>query len=346
MTAIHDWTRPGAIFLRLFANAALITVLGACTLPGVAVSQSEFRAGDPPYLERPEVQSFIDEQVTNGLDGDVLAALFSGVEPQQRILDLISSPAEARPWKDYRPIFVNDLRIERGREFRSEQAAWLERAEEAFGVDQALIAAIIGVETNYGRNLGSFRVFDALVTLGFDYPPRQAFFLSELEHFLQLVQEEALDARETRGSYAGAMGRGQFIASSYRAYAVDFDEDGRRDLIDSWADAIGSVANYFRQHGWQTGRPVVVPASVEGAGHEALLGGGYQARFTLEELAEHGVHPAESVAEDGYFSLIRLDGSGGPEFYLGYPNFYVITRYNRSPLYAMAVHELTEALRQ
>lgn len=349
MTAIHEWARLGSNFPQLLARAALIVVLGAWALPGVAVSQvaqSEFHAGDPPYLDRPEVQTFIDEQVAGGLDREFLVALFAGVEPQQRILDLISSPAEARPWKDYRPIFVNDLRIERGREFQNEQAAWLDRAEEAFGVDQALIAAIIGVETNYGRNLGSFRVFDALVTLGFDYPPRQTFFRSELEHFLQLVQEEALDVRETRGSYAGAMGRGQFISSSYRAYAVDFNEDGRRDLINSWADAIGSVANYFRQHGWQTDEPVVAPARVEGTGYEALLGGGYQARFSLEDLAAHGVHPAGPVAEDGYFSLIRLEGIDGPEFHLGYPNFYVITRYNRSPLYAMAVHELTEALRQ
>jgi adenylate kinase family enzyme len=177
----------------------------------VAISQSEFRAGDPPYLERPEVQAFIEERVAEGMDRTVLEELFEDVEPQQRILDLISRPAEARPWKDYRPIFVNDLRIERGREFQGEQAVWLERAEESFGVDQALIAAIIGVETNYGRNLGSFRVLDALVTLGFDYPPRQAFFRSELAHFLRLVEEEALDVRETRGSYAGAMGRGQLV---------------------------------------------------------------------------------------------------------------------------------------
>lgn len=315
-------------------------------MSGVAVSQSEFRAGEPPYLERPEVQAFIDEQVAEGMDRALLEALFEDVEPQQRILDLISRPAEARPWKDYRPIFVNDLRIERGRVFMHEEALWLERAEETFGVDQALIAAIIGVETNYGRNLGGFRVVDALVTLGFDYPPRQDFFRSELGHFLKLVQEEALDVRETRGSYAGAMGRGQFISSSYRAYAVDFDDDGRRDLINSWADAIGSVANYFREHHWQTGDPVVAAARADGDAYEALLGGGFQARFSLAELAEHGVFPTEAVPADGRFSLIRLEGAAGPEFYLGYPNFYVITRYNRSPLYAMAVHELTEALRQ
>jgi len=344
MTALPR-TRMGRLLTHVCASSLFVALLGACSLPGVAVSQSEFRAGDPPYLERPEVQAFIDERVEVGMDRAFLEQLFEDVEPQQRILDLISRPAEARPWKDYRPIFVNDLRIERGEVFMREQAEWLERAEETFGVDRALIAAIIGVETNYGRNLGSFRVLDALVTLGFDYPPRQAFFRSELGHFLELVQEESLDLRETRGSYAGAMGRGQFISSSYRAYAVDFNGDGRRDLINSWPDAIGSVANYFRQHHWRTGAPVVARARVEGDAHEALLGGGYQARFSLEELAAHGVYPAETVPEDGLFALIRLEGSRGMEFYLGYPNFYVITRYNRSPLYAMAVHELTEALR-
>jgi membrane-bound lytic murein transglycosylase B len=346
MTAAPPRPRPGLVLLHLCAHAVFLVLLGACSLSGVAVSQSEFRAGDPPYLERPEVQVFIDERVAEGMDRNALEALFQDVEPQQRILDLISRPAEARPWKDYRPIFVNDLRIERGREFQSEQAVWLERAEESFGVDQALIAAIIGVETNYGRNLGSFRVLDALVTLGFDYPPRQAFFRSELAQFLRLVEEEALDVRETRGSYAGAMGRGQFISSSYRAYAVDFDGTGQRDLINSWPDAIGSVANYFRQHNWQTGEPVVARARVEGDAYRALLGGGYEARFSLADLAEHGVYPTEDVPADGRFSLIELEGGAGPEFYLGFPNFYVITRYNRSPLYAMAVHQLSEALRQ
>lgn len=339
-------TLPGRFLTRACALALLVMLLGACSLPGVAVPQSGFHAGDPPYLARTEVQAFIDDRVEEGMDRDFLEQLFRDVEPQQRILDLISRPAEARPWKSYRPIFVNEPRIERGRMFMLEQGGWLDHAEATFGVDRALIAAIIGVETDYGRNLGGFRVFDALVTLGFDYPPRQGFFRSELEHFLRLVEEESLDVRETRGSYAGAMGRGQFISSSYRAYAVDFDADGRRDLIHSWPDAIGSVANYFRAHDWQTGEPVAARARVEGDAHEALLGGGYQARFSLDELAAHGVVPDEPVASDGLFSLIRLEGDEGLEFYLGYPNFYVITRYNRSPLYAMAVHQLTEALRQ
>ncbi|WP_018949825.1 lytic murein transglycosylase B [Thioalkalivibrio sp. ALMg11] len=323
-------------------RTGLVLSLVAVSLPVAA--ESEFRAGDPPYLERDEVQAFIDEQVEAGRDREALEAMFDAADPQQRILDLISSPAEARPWKDYRPIFITDERIERGRDFMEEHGHWLKRAEDRFGVEQKIIASIIGVETYYGRNTGGFRVFDALVTLGFDYPPRSDFFRRELGEFLTLVDEEGLDPRETRGSYAGAMGRGQFISSSYRHYAVDFDGSGQRDLLNSWPDAIGSVANYFREHHWNRGEPVVAKARVEGDAHEALISRNYQARFDLDELAEHGIYPDEAVDEDGEYSFIRLAGDDGYEYYLGYPNFYVITRYNRSPLYAMAVHQLAEAL--
>lgn len=332
---------------RIFRRPLRVLYLCIGGLLGVqpALAQ-EFKAGDPPYLERQEVQAFIASQVELGFERAELETLFTAVEPQQRILDLISRPAEARPWFQYRPIFMTDQRVQLGRRFVQEQTEWLERAHKKYGVEPALVAAIIGVETNYGRNLGSFRVFDALVTLGFDYPPRAAFFRSELGHFLQLVQEESLDVRATLGSYAGAMGRGQFISSSYRAYAVDFDGDGRRDLIGSWPDAIGSVANYFRAHHWRTGEPVVAEARVEGDSWRTLLGGGYVARFSLEELAAHGVFPKEAVQEDSLFSLIRLQEASGERVLLGYPNFYVITRYNRSPLYAMVVHELSQAIAQ
>jgi membrane-bound lytic murein transglycosylase B len=318
----------------------------AGTLLAVPVWAQEFRAGEPPYLERAEVQAFIDGQVERGLERARLEDLIAAAEPQQRILDLISRPAEARPWYRYRPIFMTDQRVQLGRRFVEEQAEWLERAHKKYGVEPALVAAIIGVETNYGRNVGSFRVLDALVTLGFDYPPRAAFFRSELEHYLQLVEEEDLDVRATLGSYAGAMGRGQFISSSYRAYAVDFDGDGRRDLLSSWPDAIGSVANYFRAHHWRTGEPVVVEARVEGDAWRDLLGGGFVARFSLDELAEHGIVPMEAVPEDSLFSVIRLQEESGERVFLGYPNFYVITRYNRSPLYAMVVYELSQAIAQ
>lgn len=328
--------------VRALSGLVLLALLHA----GFAHGAAGFVAGDPPYLERESVQQFIDAMVAEGFERERMEALFRGVEPQQRVLDLISAPAEARPWYRYHPIFLTDERVEAGRRFWDEHEPLLARAEREFGVDAAVIVAIIGVETYYGRHQGGFRVLDALVTLGFDYPPRAGFFRSELAHFLRLAREEGLDLRETRGSYAGAMGRGQFISSSYREYAVDFSGDGRRDLLGSWADAIGSVANYFRRHGWNLGEPVVARADAEGDAYRELLGGGYQVRHSLEELARHGVTPAESVPEDARFSLIELETEDGYEVWLGYPNFYVITRYNRSPLYAKAVHLLSREIRR
>ncbi|OOG24759.1 lytic murein transglycosylase B [Thioalkalivibrio denitrificans] len=330
-------------FARLVRTLFASLVL-ACIFAGLAHARPAFVAGDPPYLERESVQQFIDEMVSEGFERRQLEALFREVQPQQRVLDLISAPAEARPWYRYHPIFLTDQRIEGGARFWAENESLLARAEEEFDVEASIIVSIIGVETFYGRNQGGFRVLDSLVTLGFDYPPRSRFFRSELAHFLRLAREEGLDLQETRGSYAGAMGRGQFISSSYREYAVDFSGDGRRDLIGSWADAIGSVANYFRRHGWNYGEPVVARARAEGDDYRQLMGGGFQARHSLEDLARHGVTPVDSVPEDGRFSLIELQTEEGREVWLGYPNFYVITRYNRSPLYAKVVYLLAEEI--
>ena len=337
--SLRAWSR-GLLLVLVFLLPA-----SGCANPPVHVAP--YTAGDPPYLEREEVQRFISEMVEEGFSRAELIELFRSAKPQQRVIDLMTRPAEARPWYSYRPIFVNARRIEEGERFWQENESLLLRAQETFRVNAEVIVAIIGVETNYGRNQGSFPVFDTLVTLGFDYPPRQTFFRSELGHFLRLVREEPhLDLREVKGSYAGAMGRGQFISSSYRAYAVDFSGDGQRDLIGSWPDAIGSVANYFKQHGWVMGDAVVVPARVEGEAYKALLGGGFLPRHSLEDLARHGVRPAANVAPDQLFSLIELQTEDGVEVWLGLNNFYVITRYNRSPLYAMAVHQLSQGLIQ
>lgn len=332
------------------ALRVMTLIMGLCFLfafiSGVSEASPRFKAGDPAYLERDEVQRFIDAQVEEGFDEGELRALFAGADGLQRVLDLISAPAEARPWKDYRPIFLTRERIQAGVRFWEAHESTLLRAQERFRVNPDIIVAIIGVETFYGRHAGGFPVFDALVTLGFDYPPRADFFRSELAHYLRLVREEGLDLRATRGSYAGAMGRGQFISSSYREYAVDFDGDGRRDLLDSWPDAIGSVANYFQRHGWSMGAPVVVRAQVESDDYKALVSRPYRARYTLDELAEKGVRPVSSVDPDARFSVIELEAEDGIQVWLGYENFYVITRYNRSPLYAMAVYELSREIRE
>ena len=325
----------------------LIAVVCAAVLLGfTGHAQARYVAGEPPYLQREEVQSFISELVAEGFDEAQLRELFANARPQQRVIDLISAPAEARPWKTYRPIFITQQRINEGVAFWQEHEALILRASRAFQVNPEIIVSIIGVETSYGRNQGNFPVLDTLITLGFDYPPRANFFRSELAHFLRLVREEGIDLLATRGSYAGAMGRGQFISSSYRAYAVDFSGDGRRDLMNSWPDAIGSVANYFQRHGWAMGEPVALRADVDGERYKELLSRDYRARISLQTLAEHGVTPTRPVPEDAQFSIIELETESGFEVWLGYPNFYVITRYNRSPLYAMAVYELASLIRK
>ncbi|MDD3518519.1 MAG: lytic murein transglycosylase B [Chromatiales bacterium] len=299
------------------------------------------------YLARAEVQAFIDEMVgKHAFDRGELERLLADAKPQQRVLDLMTRPAEAKPWHQYRPIFLTQRRINEGARFWEEHQTELLRAQETFGVDAEVVVAIIGVETFYGRNQGGFPVLDSLVTLGFDYPPRAAFFRSELGQFLLLTREEGFDPREVKGSYAGAMGRGQFISSSYRNYAVDFDGDGRRDLRNSWPDAIGSVANYLRQHGWAQLAPVVTPARAGGDGHKALLGRGYKPELGYDELTAAGIVPNVPVDRNGRYSLIELETESGPAQWLGHGNFYVITRYNRSPLYAMAVHQLSQEIRR
>jgi membrane-bound lytic murein transglycosylase B len=222
----------------------------------------------------------------------------------------------------------------------------LERVEAELGVDAQVIVAIIGVETRYGGNTGSHQVLDALSTLAFDYPPRSKFFSSELEQYLILAREEDIDVLNTKGSYAGAMGYGQFIPSSYRRFAIDFDQDGRRDLWDSPADIIGSVANYMHMHGWTPGTTVAVRASVSGDKYQALSEQGLKPQFTVKDLRREGITPAAVVPEDARAALIALENKKGPEYWLGMNNFYVITRYNHSPLYAMAVYQLSEEIRQ
>lgn len=299
------------------------------------------------YLSRPEVQSFIDEMVQrHDFDRQRLLRLFAQVSRQDRVLEAISRPAEAKPWYEYRPIFLTASRIEQGVAYWAANEALLNRASQVYGVDPEYIVAILGVETYYGRRTGSFPVLEALTTLGFDYEPRANFFRRELEQYLLLTREESLDPLTLEGSYAGAMGQGQFISSSYRAYAVDFDGDGLRDLWGSTADAIGSVANYFKRHGWRLGEEVAIEARTSGRGHAGLVGKGLKPSLSLEELSASGVEPVRALpTADAVLSLIELEGEEGAEFWIGFNNFYVITRYNRSPLYAMAVYQLAQEIR-
>lgn len=264
---------------------------------------------------------------------------------RQDIIDAITRPYEAKPWHQYRALFLTPARINGGVAFWQANQALLEQAAVRYGVPPEIIVAIIGVETQFGRNLGRYRVLDALATLGFAYPPRSPFFLGELEQFFTLTQEEHLDPRQTLGSYAGAMGMGQFIPSSYRAYAVDFDGDGQRNLWQT-ADAIGSVANYFARHGWKKNGPVAVPADAGTPEAQALGSQKRETPHTVASLRQTGVRTAAALPGDLPANLLMLDQETGPEYWVALPNFYVITRYNQSVLYAMAVFQLSQEIRR
>ncbi|SFN62777.1 membrane-bound lytic murein transglycosylase B [Dokdonella immobilis] len=272
-------------------------------------------------------------------EADVLATL-AKARVQQSILDAMSRPAEAKPWKDYRPIFLTDKRRDDGIAFYRANRELIERAAAEFGVAPEIIVAIIGVETSYGRNFGSYRVLDALVTLAFHYPPRSQFFRSELRQLFLLGDAHmAYPIDELVGSYAGAMGWGQFIPTSVANFARDYDGDGRIDLWNSLPDIIGSVANYFAVHGWKAGGPVAVMSSTA-ANARAISPDGLEPVYPVEQLQAWGYAPAAPVDAAELGTLLKLEGKEGREDWLTFHNFYVISRYNRSPLYSMAVFQL------
>jgi membrane-bound lytic murein transglycosylase B len=314
------------------------------TLTGVLLCISAAVLAKPADFDR-KTQDFAREMAQkHGFDQSRLGQLMSGINYRQSIIDAISRPAEAKPWHEYRKIFVTDARAREGVAFWEENKDLLRKAEQEFGVPPEIIVAIIGVETRYGRHAGTYPVMDALATLAFGYPKRADFFRRELEEYLLLTREESLDLTGTKGSYAGAMGMPQFISSSYRAYAVDFDGDGKRDLIDNRADAIGSVAAYFVRHGWKRGAPITTPARGAGTRHEQFVKAGMKPSLRIDGLAKSGITPKQPLPGQGLSSLIKLEGMKGDEYLLGLNNFYVITRYNHSNLYAMAVYQLSRKI--
>ncbi|SMF20712.1 membrane-bound lytic murein transglycosylase B [Alteromonadaceae bacterium Bs31] len=300
------------------------------------------------YSQHTKAAAFIDKMVNeHQFEREQVTAWLAAAEKKQSIIDAISRPAEkTKPWKEYRKIFLGQTRIDQGVEFWNDNAKTLRRASEELGVDEQIIVAIIGVETRYGRHTGKFRVLDALATLGFDYEPRASFFVKELENFLLLAREQKQDPLVLKGSYAGAMGFGQFIPSSYRAYAIDFDGDGFADIWNNPVDAIGSVAHYFKKHRWEKGEIVFSRARVAEGYDKSILNEKVRPHYSLQELAEKGFSPVNKNlrGEEKVVPLV-YDGEHGKEFWLGFDNFYVITRYNRSQLYAMAVWQLSEELR-
>ena len=296
--------------------------------------------GQANYDKRPEVRAFIRELAKrHGFAEKELRAVFARVERMEPILEAIRKPPDPPVWSAYRALFLTEKRIAGGVEFLRAHQGLLERAEREYGVPVEVIVAIIGVETFYGRNTGRWRVIDALTTLAFDYPPRARFFRRELEHYLVLARENGQDALGVRGSYAGAIGIPQFMPSSTRAYAVDFDGDGVIDLRESTADAIGSVASFLKRHGWQPGDAVQLKPELEGEAWRAYAG--VEPKHSLQELRGAGVRLESDLPPDTRAVLIDL----GSEVRLGLRNFYVITRYNRSVMYAAAVADLAEAVR-
>ena len=306
----------------------------------------EAAAGD--YEGSPQVARFVGEMTRDyGFAGEQLMDVFREVERKQAILDAISRPAErVKTWKEYGPMFLTDARVARGVDFWRQHEAALVRAEKEYGVPAQVIVAIIGVETFFGRNTGNYRVMDALSTLGFDYPPRADFFRKELREFLLLAREQQVDPLTIKGSYAGAMGLPQFMPSSFRAYAVDFDGDGHINIWSDPDDAIGSVASYFKLHGWVAGEPVVSRATVRGERVDEGLSPGIDPVKTVGELRALGWASHDALRDDLPVTAFRLDGDNGPEYWMGLKNFYAITRYNRSVMYAMAVHQLSDLLVQ
>ena len=301
---------------------------------------------DPAIPQAQRIDAFVDYTVqAYGVDPAKIRATLAQAEYKQSIIDAMTRPAEkVRPWRDYRPIFMNDARISGGKAFYAENRAALDRIAAQTGVPARYIVAIIGVETSYGRITGNYRVLDALYTLAFSYPKRAPFFAGELAQLFALAKEEPqLDILALKGSYAGAMGMGQFMPSSYRNWAKDGDGDGRRDLLTHKPDVFASIANYFVVHGWQRGGPVVARATRD-AGAADFAADGHDPVYPLAMLAAKGYRPADGQPTADGATLLSLDGDAGKEYWLGYRNFYVITRYNHSPMYALAVHQLAQAI--
>ncbi|MGB0734112.1 MAG: lytic murein transglycosylase B [Pontibacterium sp.] len=324
---------------------ALISALSLVGLSGMAMPS--YAKDTQNYSAHPEAQAFIEKMVGQGFERNMLEQLMADAKRQQSILDAISRPAEKRlNWGQYRKIFLDKQRIEGGAAFWKKHHATLAAAEKKYGVPPEIIVAIIGVETRYGRIMGSYRVLDALATLGFDYPKRSKFFAGQLEHYLHMTKSEGIDPRSLKGSYAGAMGFGQFIPSSFRSYAVDFDNDGKRDIWKNEVDAIGSVANYFAEHGWKKGQPVLSNLTFLKEPQESWFGEGLKPKRTLNEWKELGVSAANRTDLSRKAILLRLEKDDAKRFVFGLDNFYTITRYNHSRLYAMAVYELSQAVKR
>src|SRR5947207_5027052 len=304
------------------------------------------------YAQRPEVRAFIDRMsAEHGFSARALRALFAQARYQPQIVAAMTRPVVSPPkYYEFAPRFLDPARIDAGAEFWRAHVEALDRARRAFGVPPEIVVAILGVESYYGRNTGGYRVLDALATLAFDYPRRAEFFRGELEQFLLLAREQGISPLSPKGSYAGAIGLPQFMPGSIRAYAVDFDHDGRIDLAGDANDAIGSVAHYLARHGWREDQPIMASARIEGEDPDAILrrfDGGIAERRSLAAWTHDGITgfsiPGDLGSEP--VGLLLLEGADAPTYWLVFENWYVLRRYNNSRLYASVVGQLAWSLR-
>jgi membrane-bound lytic murein transglycosylase B len=339
--------------LHRFFNIPVI--IGLCLLAGCTrnlkptptqpAAGAQIQASTAPndYATRPEVKAFIERvSKQDQLDPAWITSVLAGAQHRDDIIAAITRPYESKPWYEYRSIFITDSRIAGGVQFWDTHAATLANAENTYQVPASMIVAIIGIESNYGKQRGGYRVLDALATLGFDYPSRATFFQNELEQFLLMCHERGLDPSMVMGSYAGAMGAPQFMPDSYRQYAVDFDNDGKRDIWDDWTDIIGSVANFFHAHGWQPDALIAVPAAWQRTTPPTDL----LAPSTVGALRQEGVLLSKGVSDDQDAILVGLQQPQDTDYWVGLHNFRVITQYNKSALYAMAATELADRIAQ
>jgi membrane-bound lytic murein transglycosylase B len=302
---------------------------------------------DSALLERKDVQHFINQMVKeHGFKKAELKAVLNDAQFQPQIIESMNKPYEKKDWDVYKQIFLTSDRVQAGLDFWRANSATLEKAEKKYGVPANIIVAIIGVETLYGKHQGNYRVLDALSTLAFDYPKRSTFFTKELSEYLLLCREHKVAPTQYLGSYAGAMGKPQFMPSSYRYYAANFSASSKIDLMNDDSAVIASVANYFHKHGWKMNQGVAQPAQVEGSGYRSINSTNRKANYHLQQLAAAGIKPlTAAINAPVKIGLIELTTQTGHEFWMAYPNFYVITRYNSSPQYAMAVFLLSQQLK-
>jgi membrane-bound lytic murein transglycosylase B len=296
---------------------------------------------------KPEVEEWVLRmEREHQFDADELRDMLAQFKPNERIIKAINTPATSKPWHFFRNLYVTTPRIDGGVTFWNEHAALLEQARVKYGVPEEVVTAIIGIESSYGKRTGSFQVADALYTLGFEVPRRSKFFQGQFEHFMLLARENDFDPLTINGSFAGAMGIPQFIPSSYRDYAIDFDKDGRTDLWGSVADAVGSVANYLSRFGWNDGEQVVLRAKLSSSDTDKLESLGVKPSVTIKQFRDRGVETDGNLEDNTKGGFFVLEDTKGLEYWISLNNFYVITRYNRSKNYAMAVHQLSQKIAQ